>query len=100
MTDLPSGRELAHGWKLTSDAKGRGVLLGPDGAHHHPGDLLALSEVGELYGVDRSKVYAMMRRRTLRGAKKYGAIYLVSVHEVVKSLDREGGSSAVSDNGS
>jgi hypothetical protein len=91
MTEGLSARALANGWKLAVDARGRGMLIGQDGAHHHLSDLLALSEVADLYGVDRGRIYSMMRKRILRGAKKYGAIYLVSVQEVVKSLDREAG---------
>jgi hypothetical protein len=94
MTELPSERALANGWRLVVDARGHGVLIGQDGAHHHPSDLLALTEVADLYGLDRGRVYSMMRKRQLRGAKKYGAIYLVSVQEVVKSLDRQAVSSA------
>jgi hypothetical protein len=89
MVEGPHDRALANGWRLTADARGRGVLVGPDGANHHHGDLLALSEVAEICGMDRGRVHGMMRTRQLRGAKKYGAIYLVPVHEVVKSLDRE-----------
>ena len=88
MAQGPSGRELANGWTLTQDARGRGVLGGPDGIDHLHGDLLAIAEIAQLHGVDRGRVYAMMRKRELRGAKKYGAIYLVPVQEVVKSLDR------------